>query len=203
MKASRRSWIACRVISARSTSSAVLHAPSSASYERNRHNRTALYLDLAIFSPGLVFFRDDRALYCSNNRCSLPLLRRLRLMPLLSAITSRAILLQSYPVEDEAHARNALSRVSQDGKPAEKAPPRVSHRWTPGRPCAARSTGCSLASNRRIRHRPLRRGWRHGRKTCRTGIQKFVSKQEWLPRLGIEPVRSGGVREGILASTQR
>lgn len=26
-----------------------------------------------------------------------------------------------YPVEDEAHARNALSRVSQDGTPAEKA----------------------------------------------------------------------------------
>ena len=48
------------------------------------------------------------------------------------------------------------------------------------RPCAARFTGYSLASNRRVRHRPLRRGWRHGRKTCRTGIQKFVSKQEWL-----------------------
>jgi hypothetical protein len=26
-----------------------------------------------------------------------------------------------YPVEDEAHARNALSRVAQDGTPAEKA----------------------------------------------------------------------------------
>jgi hypothetical protein len=26
-----------------------------------------------------------------------------------------------YPVEDEAHARNALARVSQDGTPAEKA----------------------------------------------------------------------------------
>ena len=26
-----------------------------------------------------------------------------------------------YPVEDEAHARNALSRVSQDGTAAEKA----------------------------------------------------------------------------------
>jgi hypothetical protein len=25
-----------------------------------------------------------------------------------------------YPVEDQAHARNALSRVSQDGTPAEK-----------------------------------------------------------------------------------
>ena len=25
-----------------------------------------------------------------------------------------------YPIEDEAHARNALSRVSQDGTPAEK-----------------------------------------------------------------------------------
>ncbi len=26
-----------------------------------------------------------------------------------------------YPIEDEAHARNALARVSQDGTPAEKA----------------------------------------------------------------------------------
>jgi hypothetical protein len=26
-----------------------------------------------------------------------------------------------YPIEDAAHARNALSRVSQDGTPAEKA----------------------------------------------------------------------------------
>jgi len=26
-----------------------------------------------------------------------------------------------YPIEDKAHARNALSRVSQDGTPAEKA----------------------------------------------------------------------------------
>ena len=26
-----------------------------------------------------------------------------------------------YPVEDEAHARNALARVSQDGTPAEQA----------------------------------------------------------------------------------
>ena len=25
-----------------------------------------------------------------------------------------------YPIEDQAHARNALSRVSQDGTPAEK-----------------------------------------------------------------------------------
>ena len=25
-----------------------------------------------------------------------------------------------YPIEDEAHARNALARVSQDGTPAEK-----------------------------------------------------------------------------------
>ncbi len=25
-----------------------------------------------------------------------------------------------YPIEDEAHARNALARVSQDGSPAEK-----------------------------------------------------------------------------------
>jgi uncharacterized protein (TIGR02452 family) len=28
-------------------------------YERNRANRSALYLDLAIFSPGVPFFRDD------------------------------------------------------------------------------------------------------------------------------------------------
>ncbi len=28
---------------------------------------------------------------------------------------------RKYPVEDKAHARNALSRVSQDGTPAEKA----------------------------------------------------------------------------------
>jgi len=26
-----------------------------------------------------------------------------------------------YPIEDQAHARNALARVSQDGTPAEKA----------------------------------------------------------------------------------
>ena len=26
-----------------------------------------------------------------------------------------------YPIEDEAHARNALARVSQDGTPAEEA----------------------------------------------------------------------------------
>ena len=26
-----------------------------------------------------------------------------------------------YPIEDEAHARNALARVSQDGTPGEKA----------------------------------------------------------------------------------
>ena len=26
-----------------------------------------------------------------------------------------------YPIEDKAHARNALARVSQDGTPAEKA----------------------------------------------------------------------------------
>jgi len=38
-----------------------------------------------------------------------------------------------YPVEDEAHARNALSRVSQDGKPAEKATVRRKvHRLFPG-----------------------------------------------------------------------
>jgi uncharacterized protein (TIGR02452 family) len=28
-------------------------------YERNRANRSALYLDLAIYSPGVPFFRDD------------------------------------------------------------------------------------------------------------------------------------------------
>jgi hypothetical protein len=38
-----------------------------------------------------------------------------------------------YPVEDEAHARNALSRVSQDGTPAEKATVRRKvHRLFPG-----------------------------------------------------------------------
>jgi len=38
-----------------------------------------------------------------------------------------------YPVEDEAHARNALSRVSQDGTAAEKATVRRKvHRLFPG-----------------------------------------------------------------------
>jgi hypothetical protein len=38
-----------------------------------------------------------------------------------------------YPVEDKAHARNALSRVSQDGTPAEKATVRRKvHRLFPG-----------------------------------------------------------------------
>jgi hypothetical protein len=38
-----------------------------------------------------------------------------------------------YPVEDEAHARNALSRVSQDGTAAEKATVRGKvHRLFPG-----------------------------------------------------------------------
>jgi hypothetical protein len=38
-----------------------------------------------------------------------------------------------YPIEDEAHARNALSRVSQDGTPAEKATVRRKvHRLFPG-----------------------------------------------------------------------
>jgi hypothetical protein len=38
-----------------------------------------------------------------------------------------------YPVEDEAHARNALSRVSQDGTPAEKTTVRRKvHRLFPG-----------------------------------------------------------------------
>ena len=38
-----------------------------------------------------------------------------------------------YPVEDESHARNALSRVSQDGTSAEKATVRRKvHRLFPG-----------------------------------------------------------------------
>jgi hypothetical protein len=38
-----------------------------------------------------------------------------------------------YPVEDEAHARNALSRVAQDGTPTEKATVRRKvHRLFPG-----------------------------------------------------------------------
>jgi len=38
-----------------------------------------------------------------------------------------------YPIEDEAHARNALSRVSQDGTPAEKMTVRRKvHRLYPG-----------------------------------------------------------------------
>ena len=38
-----------------------------------------------------------------------------------------------YPIEDEAHARNALARVSQDGTPAEKATVRSKvHRLFPG-----------------------------------------------------------------------
>jgi hypothetical protein len=38
-----------------------------------------------------------------------------------------------YPIEDEAHARNALSRVAQDGTPAEKATVRRKvHRLYPG-----------------------------------------------------------------------
>ena len=32
-----------------------------------------------------------------------------------------ALLGRRYPIEDKAHARNALARVSQDGTPAEKA----------------------------------------------------------------------------------
>lgn len=40
-------------------------------YERNRSNRSALYLDLAIFSPAIPFFRDDAGnlLECPT-RCS-------------------------------------------------------------------------------------------------------------------------------------
>ncbi len=38
-----------------------------------------------------------------------------------------------YPVEDAAHARNALARVSQDGTPAEKATVRRKvHQLYPG-----------------------------------------------------------------------
>jgi hypothetical protein len=38
-----------------------------------------------------------------------------------------------YPIEDKAHARNALSRVSQNGSPAEKATVRAKvHRKFPG-----------------------------------------------------------------------
>ena len=37
-----------------------------------------------------------------------------------------------YPIEDEAHARNALARVAQDGTPAEKATvPRKVHQQFP------------------------------------------------------------------------
>ena len=39
---------------------------------------------------------------------------------------------KSYPIEDKAHARNALSRVSQHGTPAEKAKVRAAvHRKYP------------------------------------------------------------------------
>lgn len=38
-----------------------------------------------------------------------------------------------YPIEDEAHARNALARVSQDGTPAEQATVRRKvHKLFPG-----------------------------------------------------------------------
>jgi hypothetical protein len=38
-----------------------------------------------------------------------------------------------YPIEDKAHARNALARVSQDGTPGEKATVRRKvHRLFPG-----------------------------------------------------------------------
>jgi len=38
-----------------------------------------------------------------------------------------------YPIEDESHARNALSRVSQNGSPEEKATVRAAvHRKFPG-----------------------------------------------------------------------
>ena len=44
-----------------------------------------------------------------------------------------AVAARRYPVEDDAHARNALSRVSQDGTPAEKATVRRKvHRLFPG-----------------------------------------------------------------------
>jgi len=38
----------------------LLEAPKY--YERNRANRSALYLDLAIYSPGVPFFRDDNGM---------------------------------------------------------------------------------------------------------------------------------------------
>ncbi len=40
---------------------------------------------------------------------------------------------RAYPIEDEAHARNALARVSQYGSPAEKAKVRAAvHKKYPG-----------------------------------------------------------------------
>lgn len=40
---------------------------------------------------------------------------------------------RSYPIEDKAHARNALARVSQNGSPTEKAKVRAAvHRKYPG-----------------------------------------------------------------------
>ena len=40
---------------------------------------------------------------------------------------------RAYPIEDKAHARNALSRVSQFGSPAEKKQVRAAvHRKYPG-----------------------------------------------------------------------
>jgi hypothetical protein len=40
---------------------------------------------------------------------------------------------RSYPIEDESHARNALSRVSQNGSPAVKAKVRAKvHKKFPG-----------------------------------------------------------------------
>ena len=40
---------------------------------------------------------------------------------------------RAYPIEDKAHARNALARVSQFGTPAQKAKVRIAvHRKYPG-----------------------------------------------------------------------
>jgi uncharacterized protein (TIGR02452 family) len=38
-------------------------------YERNRANRSALYLDLAIYSPGVPFFRDDAGDLLASTAC--------------------------------------------------------------------------------------------------------------------------------------
>jgi len=53
-----------------------------------------------------------------------------------------------YPIEDKAHARNALSRVSQNGTPAEKATVRAKvHRKYPGIGKKSKPSGESHAYN--------------------------------------------------------